>query len=414
MATTFDGDNLLITLNAGGSVHTVDAQVDLYSDWKEWVKLADNAKYPPAFRTTGGDPLTPGISAGAYFFIRNDLGWRIKPAEEDATITLIGNLAPEDATLGVFNPTVGAFTVAILGLQPITQSVAQILTEQQSAAFNGKVAIDTVNGVSGTGLPVGYASNPVNNLADAVTIAAREGIRWFTLRGAITLNQAFDNYTFESIGRNDLIIFNSQSVQDSKFIGCTLQGAASNSDIEASKCHLDNLSAAFGHFHQCGIENNMTISGDTTIVDGYSDIAGNTKPWVSLNGGAYSLGVRGWHGGFELRSVTNVAARVSFDGDAARLLLAASCTAGEIVVGHGVFRQDSSAGSTVINTHMDPQDLVRVKKATVYRQYTNPSTGNLDIYDDDDVLDQSVPIFEDDGTTPWDGAGPIVRRNKVT
>jgi hypothetical protein len=143
MATTFDGDNLLITLNAGGAVHSVNAETDLYSDWKEWVKLSSaNAAHAPAFRTTGGDPLTPGIEAGAYFFLRNDLGWRIKPAEEDATITLTGNLAPEDSSLPIVIPTTGAYTVLVLGLQPITQGVE-----------------GTSTGSSGTGVPGGFVRN---------------------------------------------------------------------------------------------------------------------------------------------------------------------------------------------------------------------------------------------------------------
>ena len=86
MPTSFDGANLIITLHAGGAVHTVDVQNDLYSDWKEWMLLADNRKYPPAFRATGGDELVPGLNAGSYYFLQNQLGWRLRPAEEDANI----------------------------------------------------------------------------------------------------------------------------------------------------------------------------------------------------------------------------------------------------------------------------------------------------------------------------------------
>lgn len=56
----------------------------------------------------------------------------------------------------------------------------------------------------------------------------------------------------------------------------------------------------------------------------------------------------------------------------------------------------------------------RIVRAVAYRQYTNAATGNLDIYDDTDTLIESVPIYEDDGITQWDGAGPIVRRNKIS
>lgn len=415
MVTTFDGDNLLITLTAGGVAHEVDVQVDLYSDWKEWVKLAGNSKYPPAFRTIGGDPLTPGINAGAYYFIRNDLGWRIKPAEEDSTISLTGNLAPENSALPIFEPTVGAFTVAILGLQPITQSVATILTQQQSAAYNGQVAIDTINGVSGTSWPTGTATQPVNNLADAITIAATEGIRSFTLRGTITLNQSFLDWSFHGVGSTDscIVQMNSQNVSGSLFNGLEIQGTGSGM-VDAHNCHLDTVAGIYGDFVNCGFENNFTMGGSCTFAKCYSDVSGAAKPWLSMNGGAYNLGVRGYHGGLELRSISNVGASASIDGDAARFELASTCTAGTIIVG-GVYQlTDSSAGSTITETGIEDDHLKRVLKATAYRQYTNPATGNLDIYNDADALDQSVPIFEDNGTTPWDGVGPIVRRNKIT
>ena len=48
---TFDGANLHITIPSTG---TFDAERDLYSAWKRWITLSDNAKYPAAFDTVGG------------------------------------------------------------------------------------------------------------------------------------------------------------------------------------------------------------------------------------------------------------------------------------------------------------------------------------------------------------------------
>jgi hypothetical protein len=129
MPATFDGPNLVITLPSG--VTDIDVQVDLYSDWKEWYKTGDNAKYPIAFTTSGGDPLTPGVTAGAYYFLQNQHGWRIRPPEEDITIFLDGNLAPADTDDPMFTITIGNFNTQIIGLQPITQSVSTLLTESR-------------------------------------------------------------------------------------------------------------------------------------------------------------------------------------------------------------------------------------------------------------------------------------------
>ena len=125
MATSFDGDNLIITLDpvVSGTL-TVNVIDDLYELWKLWVKTADNAKYIPAFRPDGGAPLTATLSQGSYIFLNNEEGWRIRPAENDGTYNFVGNLVPENVDLPIISPTVGAYTVLINGLQPITQTIS--------------------------------------------------------------------------------------------------------------------------------------------------------------------------------------------------------------------------------------------------------------------------------------------------
>ena len=140
---TFDGDNLLIVLPAEGVAWTLDVGSDLYSEWKEWVKTTGH-QYEPAFRVVGGDPLTATLNAAPYFFLRNDLGWRIRPAEEDSTISVTGNLIPEDLNNSVVEPTIGAFSVWILGLQPVTQAVnpLAIRDSMQLETTDGEASID--------------------------------------------------------------------------------------------------------------------------------------------------------------------------------------------------------------------------------------------------------------------------------
>jgi len=72
---TFNGETKQITVNYG--VSELDARIDLYSDWKEWAQLRDNAKFPLALRTIGGDSIdtAQGIYAGDIYFLMN--GWQI-------------------------------------------------------------------------------------------------------------------------------------------------------------------------------------------------------------------------------------------------------------------------------------------------------------------------------------------------
>jgi len=93
----FDGPNKLIYISTG--VTELDVQVDLYSDWKEWTDATNpdgliNARYLPAFRAVGGDPLPGAISLGGTYFLIN--GWRIQPAQGAYRLTVTGNLYTEE------------------------------------------------------------------------------------------------------------------------------------------------------------------------------------------------------------------------------------------------------------------------------------------------------------------------------
>lgn len=100
----FDGPNLVIQLPSTG---TFETQRDLYSAWKEWMALSDNTKYPPAFDTTGGDDIGGGQTIAPYFFVRNDLGWRVRAPEEDGEVVVQGNLFPRDPLSPTFQQAAG-------------------------------------------------------------------------------------------------------------------------------------------------------------------------------------------------------------------------------------------------------------------------------------------------------------------
>lgn len=85
---TFDGVNKLILINEG--VTSIDVQTDIYSDWKEWVKIYDNIKYEAALSTVGGEPTIEGQRLDVTYFLIN--GWKIKPFPGSYTLNLVGNI----------------------------------------------------------------------------------------------------------------------------------------------------------------------------------------------------------------------------------------------------------------------------------------------------------------------------------
>ena len=133
----FDGSNLHITIPSTGSF---DVEKNFYSAWKEWIALSDNAKYPLAFDTTGGDSVGSGQEIAPYYFCRNDLGWRIKMPSQNGEITVIGNLFPRDTSSPLYEQTAGFD--AFLRLEVSTRAVVvEVETGALTATQAGQLAL---------------------------------------------------------------------------------------------------------------------------------------------------------------------------------------------------------------------------------------------------------------------------------
>ncbi len=147
MAVSFDGVNKIIELPSTGSF---DAEIDLYSDWKEWVLLSDNAKFLPAFDTTGGDDIGLGQEISPYFFLRTDHGWKIKAPEQDGDVIVQGNLFPRTSGDSLFIPPTGDFTVLItqsLSAKAVTVDLEELqrnILDVRDAMYN-KSKLDLAN-----------------------------------------------------------------------------------------------------------------------------------------------------------------------------------------------------------------------------------------------------------------------------
>lgn len=111
---TFDGPNKTIICDFGVTYFS-GAQV--YSRWKDWAILSDNAKFLEAFRAEGRSPTGPSTFSTPYFFLTN--GWKIRPHEADHTLTVDGNVLVDGGVGSPFIPTLGAFNVLI---DPINRS----------------------------------------------------------------------------------------------------------------------------------------------------------------------------------------------------------------------------------------------------------------------------------------------------
>lgn len=129
---TFDGVNRLIKISP--YVYNIDVKEELYSDWKEWMGIDDNPKYPIALRTVGGDSKSETERLGDSYFLINN--WKIQPWSGDYTLTIDGNLYVDNtgvpsATANT-DPFVAASDPSNIKIQQILSSIVNTVVQTET------------------------------------------------------------------------------------------------------------------------------------------------------------------------------------------------------------------------------------------------------------------------------------------
>jgi hypothetical protein len=339
MAINFDGDNLLITLDSG--ITEVDVVDDLYRAWKDWMlETPLNRRYPQAFVSDGGNPLTAVINQGSYIFLQNQYGWRIKPPEEDITIYLTGNLAVADIAIEAIVPTTGNFTAAVIGLQPITQGVTPAMgTQLEFNAFNSGITLDpgniTGNAIAGTAFPAGSEEFPSDNHTDTLSIAQARGLEKIYVKGAVALSSGDWSLGYDFHGINPLVssivLSGTSNVDNCEFQGLTVSGSVDDNNVIRT-CRVLSVTSYDGFILDSGLAGTITLGGSQTtlITNCFSATAGASQPVIDYNGTTSALIVRGHNGPLKIINKTNATGDIHFNSNTGNLIIDSTCTAGTI------------------------------------------------------------------------------------
>jgi hypothetical protein len=137
---TFDGVNKLIILDSA----QISAD-EIWSRWVDWVSTSDNARFLPAMRNVGGDPLSDTKKLGITFFLIN--GWRVRPMEANHRLILDGNLYTDPSGFSPFVPTVGNYNVVVeMQVSNLTDVTASNLGDVSDAVWNAEIPANPIAG----------------------------------------------------------------------------------------------------------------------------------------------------------------------------------------------------------------------------------------------------------------------------
>ena len=142
----------------------------------------------------------------------------------------IGEVLLRFVTTGQTNPTL--FVDQLL--------VAAVNTNQSRGYSGGAVWIDTLSGVAGTVSYVnGVSDNPVNNLADATTIANNLNLRIFHILPGSSITLATTYTGCEFIGIDYSLAFGGQAAPSCFFMGASISGVLTGAGVIIQECIID-------------------------------------------------------------------------------------------------------------------------------------------------------------------------------
>jgi len=372
---TFDGTARLIIVNTG---ITELSSKDIYSWWKQWVLTPEsdgdhNAEWLPAFSTTGGDPVSPGVDISAYYFLINN--WRLRPQESEHSLLINGNLYVEGGVGSVVVPTLGDYNVLVTSqVSPQSQAVdtgVGTVEEVSDAVWGARVDefspqsvggavqvllygdeiyVDATSAHSGIAFGTGTKSRPVNNIADAVAIADSRNIKTLILMNSISITATDDvsNKVIRTIGTMGITVTieSGATVDSARFQNVNLQGEITNGDIlliyDCTIYNLENFS---------GVMNNVALGQGAEISIGVwatiiqATAGGDTANEPEIDLGTADINISHYTGNLKVKGKTG-GPRTVLNMTSGNLLIANTCIAGDIqVLGTGVIEKDESGPS---------------------------------------------------------------------
>jgi hypothetical protein len=347
---SFDGVNKTITVTDTGDINiTVD---EIYSRWKDWV--FDYPQYEAAFRFVGGDPTVGLDSLGVTYFIIN--GWKFKPYEGNHVLDIVGNLYQE----GGGNPylTTTGYTIVIRQNVSNIVEIKSVTTESnEKIEYLGSIFLDESSIYSSAIYPNGTISNPINNVAGALTLANYYGFNTIKVLTNIGFsgisNTTISNINF--IGQNpniQLTHYNNILFNNVLFDNFIIDSDFINSEIIIKNSTIINSLNMNGTINSSQLKGVIKIDDNLVIADSYSTRLNSVvlSPIINMNlSNTTSLQIKNHSGDLNIINCDTVNSFANIELISGNIRLDSTCTDGTIILrGLGTL-EDNSGVNIVMN-----------------------------------------------------------------
>lgn len=249
-------------------------------------------------------------------------------------------------------------------LECASQSSPDLFTDQllvtavnigQSVGYsNGRIFIDTTNGVAGTEAFVnGVADNPVDLIASAKTLSTSVGLSDFHIinGSSVTLAETTDNESY--FGDNWILALGGQSCSGSHFEGAHVSGIQTGDNCGFHGGAVTTITISdHAHFDEVSLESGTITLPVGAVFFNYCTHAGASLPVFDFGAvvGSTTLHIHAYAGGIELQNFGDLGTDiVHLDGNG-RLDINANSSGGTVNV-RGNWDIRNSASGVTINRH---------------------------------------------------------------
>ena len=252
---------------------------------------------------------------------------------------------------------------------------------------DGAVWIDTVNGAAGTtDFENGTVSNPVDSIADALTIAASVGLTRLHImpNSTVAFAASMDGYHIDAEGAT--ISLGGQSVSGTIIHGATIAGDDDGSNTNPTVYHgcvMTSHTLGLHEMHEAGFGGTITFAeaGTFDYIHCYSLVAGTSTPGIDVGAavGTCNVNLRLYSGGIEIQNFGQAGTdNMSLEGFG-QLVINANCTGGTIAVRGNFTVTDNASGAVTLSddARIDVAQI-NAEADTALSDYDGPTKSEMD------------------------------------
>jgi hypothetical protein len=348
---SFDKINKIITVEAPATEATIQELHNLIMDWSDELKNLEVGKIEDTY---GKQQLTGGVYVGLTMVLYDwYIAFEARPSPTWIECIISGgNLVRYDTVAMGYTSPIHPTAYVSVTISSSSSATLQELSDIQFSSFDSGVTIDVINGTSGTDYPIGTRRQPVNNLANAKTIATVRGFNLLYILGELTIGATdnIDGYRLQGEGAlfSTITLTSGCSTDNTEFMHITIQGAANGEITISNECHVENLFGLNGQIHSSLLLGNLSLAGTgvLNIINCSSGVPGTGTPEIDMGGSGRGLGMRAYSGGIKIKNLSGDE-NISIDFISGQLKIDSTVTAGTIVVRGSGWISENNAGPNV-------------------------------------------------------------------